>query len=50
MNRLVKFLSVFGSHKTKDQQSIDPELEKQFTEAFQSITEEEIPEPPPIPY
>ena len=42
MNRLVKFLSVFGKKKTQDQQSIDPELEKQFAEAFRNLKEDDI--------
>ena len=50
MNRLVKFLSVFYRNKTKDRKGIDPELDKQFTEAFRNLTEDEIPEPPPMPY
>ena len=43
MNRLVEFLSVFGSKKTQDQQSINPELDKQFSEAYQNLKQDDIP-------
>jgi len=36
MNRLKQEFD-FGNNKPKDQQSIDPELEKQFAESFQNI-------------
>ena len=46
MNRLVEFFkleSIFGKTKSKERQSIDPELDEQFTASFRYLKEDDIP-------
>jgi len=46
MNRLVEFFkldSVFGRNESKDRQNIDPELEQQYSEAFQNLKQDDLP-------